>query len=287
MFKSSWLKLPKDTWVGRAWPKSAAYPDCFGALRGSYFLALSRLSPRSCGREVEVPAPGSDASVIVRLGTSDVQVFNDIYRRQAYRWDFGEPPKVIVDAGAYTGLSTSFFAARYPNATIIAIEPDEQNFDLLVRNTARFANVRTLRAALWMESGYVSLVDPGDDAWGLRVNESDASASGRAKASSAPRPEPVPAVTVTDILRDYDLERIELLKVDVEGSEKEIFSASEPWISSVEAICMELHDRFKAGCSRSFFEAVKDFPIELRRGEDVLVMRDHSKLGTLPEAVST
>jgi FkbM family methyltransferase len=279
------MKLPKETWLGRAWPKSAAYPDCFGALRGSYFLALSHLRSKSSGREVEVLAPGSGIPVIVRLGTSDVQVFNDIYRRQAYRWDFGEPPKVIIDAGAYTGLSTSFFAARYPSATIIAVEPDEQNFNLLLKNTARFGNVRALRAALWMESGYVSLVDPGEDAWGLRVNESDPSSGG--EAGPAPGPEPVRAVTVTDILREYDLERIDLLKIDVEGSEKEIFSTSEPWISSVEAICMELHDRFKAGCSSSFFRAVKDFPIELRRGEDVLVMRDHSRLGSLPEAVFT
>jgi hypothetical protein len=79
-------------------------------------------------------------------------------------------------------------------------------------------------------------------------------------------------------MRDYDLEKIDLLKVDVEGSEREIFANAEPWIESVGAICMELHDRFKAGCSRSFFKAVDDFPIELRRGEDVLVVRDRSFL---------
>jgi FkbM family methyltransferase len=219
----------------------------------------------------------------VRLGTSDINVFNDIYRRHEYEWNLGSSPKVIVDAGAYTGLSTSFFATRYPDATIIAVEPDEENFELLVRNTTRYANVHTVRAALWAESGSVSIMDPGHGAWGLRLLESDDSST-VAEAIHLPGSRSVRAVTITEIIRDYNLEKIDLLKVDVEGSEKEIFANANPWIASVEAICLELHDRFKAGCSRSFFKAVDDFPIELRRGEDVLVMRDQSHLIPLLES---
>jgi hypothetical protein len=84
----------------------------------------------------------------------------------------------------------------------------------------------------------------------------------------------VTAVTLTDVMRDHGLEKIDLLKLDIEGCEKEIFENSDPWIENVQAICLELHDRFKAGCSRAFYKAVDDFPIELRRGEDVLVTRD-------------
>ena len=281
MSKPSWLKLPTDTWVGRAWPNSSAYLVCFGVLRGAFLFLWSRVWPKSHGRKMELVTPGSGAPVLVRLGTSDIKVFNDIYRRQEYGWNFGSPPSVIVDAGAYTGLSTSFFATRYPDATIIAIEPDEENFELLVRNTTRYPNVHTIRAALWAESGSVSLVDPGDGAWGLRLLESDGSSPVAADVNSAVGSKSVRAVTITDIMRDYDLEKIDLLKVDVEGSEKEIFANANPWIAFVEAICLELHDRFKAGCSRSFFQAVDDFPIELRRGEDVLVVRDRSRLNPL------
>ena len=94
----------------------------------------------------------------------------------------------------------------------------------------------------------------------------------------------VRAVTVWDIMREYALDRIDLLKLDVEGSEKEIFAVSDEWIGSVDAICLELHDRFKAGCSRNFFSAVREFPIEVWRGEDVLVARDRSQL-TQPAAM--
>lgn len=279
------VKLPTGAQVSRAWPKLytqlaffGVHLVCFGVPRGASLFLWSYLRPKSRGQEIKLAAPGSGASLTVRLGTSDVQVFNDIYLRREYEWNLNSSPKVIVDAGAYTGLSTSFFAAKYPEATVIAIEPDKDNFKLLVRNTTRFKNVHAVHAALWAESGSVSLMDPGSGAWGLRLLESSGPATVTNEPDGGTRSRPIRAVTISDILRDYCLEKIDLLKVDVEGSEKEIFADARAWIASVDAICIELHDRFKAGCSRSFFKAVDDFPIEVRRGEDVLVMRDPSRL---------
>jgi hypothetical protein len=71
----------------------------------------------------------------------------------------------------------------------------------------------------------------------------------------------------------HDLSWVDLLKVDIEGAEKEVFSSPDEWIGSVSAIAIELHDRLKMGCSRSFYAAVTAFPIEQRRGENVFVAR--------------
>lgn len=38
--------------------------------------------------------------------------------------------------GAYTGLPAAYFAMRYPNAQIIAIESSDENFELLTQNKA-------------------------------------------------------------------------------------------------------------------------------------------------------
>jgi FkbM family methyltransferase len=176
---------------------------------------------------------------------------------------------VIVDAGGYTGLSAAYFATKYPEATIIAIEPDAENFELLTMNTARFRNVRPVRAAVWRESGMISLTDPGLGAVSFQV--ADPNSAGSAG-------ELVRAVTIDEIIKEFGLEKIDLLKMDVEGSEREIFESASPWIASVDTICIELHDRFKSGCSRAFFGAVGEFPIELRRNEDVLVSRAGSRL---------
>jgi FkbM family methyltransferase len=196
-----------------------------------------------------------------------------VYGWRQYEWDFAAPPLAIVDAGAYTGLSTAFFAMRYPDAKIVAIEPDDDNFGLLARNTAGFANVYLLQAALWSESGVVSLVDPGDGAWGIRLAESDMAGA----SETAPSGPAVRAVTVPEVMREHGLDRIDLLKVDIEGSEMEVFSNPDAWISSVQAISVELHDRFKPGCSSVFFKAVEDFPVQLQRGEDVFMARDEPR----------
>lgn len=245
-----------------------AYAAAFGYTRGASLLLASRRASNS-GKRMEVMLPGADIPLTLRLGTSDVRVFKEIFSDLEYDWGFNTPPKVIVDVGGYTGLSAAFFAHKYPEATIIAIEPDARNYQLLMLNTMRFPNVHAVRAAVWKESGTIALTDPGSGAWGLQVSELDTPAVGG---------EVIRAVTIDDIRQEFGLDRIDLLKVDVEGSEKEIFSTADSWISSIDAICIELHDRFKIGCSRSFFMAVQDFPIELHRNEDVLVARADSPL---------
>jgi FkbM family methyltransferase len=245
-----------------------AYAAAFGHRRGASLLLTSR-RPSRLGKRTQVMLPGTDIPLTLRLGTSDISVFKEIFVDLEYGWVFNTSPGVIVDVGGYIGLSAAFFAHTYPEALIIAIEPDARNYELLMLNTARFPNVHAVRAAVWKESGTISLTDPGFGAWGFQVSESHAPVTGG---------DLVRAITIDEIRQEFGLDRINLLKVDVEGSEKEIFSTADSWISSVDAICIELHDRFKVGCSRSFFTAVQDFPIELRRNEDVLVARADSQL---------
>jgi FkbM family methyltransferase len=249
------------------------YVDCFGFFRGFAFLIFAVARPHARAREVKVTIPGRSVSVLVRPGTTDLAVFNTTYRTEQYNYDFIKPPKVIVDAGAYTGLSAAYFATKYPEATVIAIEPDPSNFDLLVRNTSGLANVHPVRAALWSNNGLVELTDPGKGNWAFRVadigdSRSVTPGSGKAGLSQ------IAAVTVLDLMNEYGLSYIDLLKLDIEGSEKEVLAGSAPWIEHVGAICIELHDRFKPGCSREFYRAANGFPIELRRGETIMVMRN-------------
>jgi FkbM family methyltransferase len=254
------------------------YIICFGFLRGTFLLAAitARLYPS--GKTARAAVPGSDIQLLVRLGTSDTAVFRDIYYGKEHEWNFEVAPETIVDAGAYTGLSTAYFAMRYPGAKIIAIEPSGENFALLTRNVSKLKNVHAVNAALWSESGSVSLTDPGHDYWGLTVEESGACADPAQAGSMVPASE-VDALTISDLIDSYGVDRVNLLKLDIEGSEKEVLSNAIPWIDRVDAISIELHDRFKPGCSRAFFGAVADFPIELRRGEKILVMRSESPMG--------
>jgi FkbM family methyltransferase len=261
---------------------TSEYISCFGFLRGTFFLAARAARLYPSGKIVPATVPGSDIQLLVRLGTPDIMVFNDLYHGKEQDWKFEVAPETIMDAGAYTGLSTAYFAARYPGAKIIAIEPSEDNFALLLRNVSKLENVHAINAALWSEPGSLVLTDPGRDYWGFVVQESDTDAGPDQNNALVPTSK-VDALTVSDLMSDYEVDRVNLLKLDIEGSEKEVFSNARPWIDRVDAISIELHDRFKPGCARAFFGAVTDFPTELRRGEKILVIRDGSPLGLVSE----
>ena len=163
------------------------------------------------------------------------------------------------------GLASIWFASKYPNARVIAVEPEKSNFDVLTRNVAPFSNVTPVHAALWCHPGTLAIDDPNDDgAWAFQTRE---------LADSTSRVQTVRSLTVTELMSEYDLKWVDLFKVDIEGAEKEVFESSDQWIGSIGAIAIELHDRYKAGCSRSFYAAITAFPVEQRRGETVFVSR--------------
>lgn len=281
--EDSWMRRLQSK-AGLAWAHSnntvenmACYASCFGAIKGSLVFLETALRPSARGRLFEKAVPGSDVKVLIRLGTTDIDVFTSIFCLQERGWDFRRPPRTIVDAGAYTGLSPVYFAMHYPGARIIAIEADKSNFDLLVRNTAPFKNIEPVHAALWSHSGSLVLTDPGSGEWGLQVKEAESSRTDNGKPSE-PSVQTVPAITVADLISDYNLDGIDLLKVNIEGSEREVFAEPAPWIDRVDAISIELHDRYKAGCSRSFFKAVENFPLESWHAGEVLVARQESSL---------
>ena len=75
---------------------------------------------------------------------------------------------LIVDAGANIGASAVYFVIAYPNACVVALEPDVGNFGLLSKNTADL-NVEALNAAISSTRGRARVFDPGEGAWGYRT----------------------------------------------------------------------------------------------------------------------
>jgi FkbM family methyltransferase len=277
--------------LGRLWhgtnqlvEKISSYIICFGPVRGCLLYISLAIRPSLSRRAILARVPGSELKLLVRPGTSDIVVFNDIFHGKEHEWTFAAPPDVILDAGAYTGLSAAYFAMRHPQARVIALEPGAENFSLLTRNVSSFKNIQAINGALWNESGMLIVTDPGRGSWGLTVNAGgDSGANKPGMVGEQLDRSVVRAFTMSDIMDEYRLDKVDLLKLDIEGSEKEVLSSSDSWISRVSAISVELHDRFKPGCSRAFFNAVSDFPIELRRGEKILVARNDSRISPLTQ----
>jgi len=234
----------------------------FGLARGAALEAVGRLHR---GRHVEVHVGNDPRPLWLRLGTTDVAVFDEVVIRGEY--DFAAPrsASTIVDVGANIGVTSAWYAARYPGCRVLAVEPEPANFATLQRNVANRPEVTPVRGALCGSSGLVALVDAGTGAWGFQL----AAVNGSAQTDQTVR-----AVTLTELFDEHNLDWVDLLKIDIEGAERDVFMGDLAALDRVGAIAVELHDRFRPGCSRSFFRAVADFPYEEWRGLTVVVARE-------------
>lgn len=230
----------------------------FGAVRGA--VAFYKLY-HARSEVVQVAIPQSRTKLAVRTKTSDVATFVHIFIHKDYDIPARAEPKLIIDGGAYVGYASVFFANKYPGAKIIALEPEATNYEMLKANTGAYPNVTALRSAIWDKRTSLAIENPGDEKWAFRVREAGAGA--------------VEALTVDDIIGLSGADFIDILKLDIEGAEREVFSASPAWLDRVGVLIIELHDRYKAGCSQAFYSAVSghDFR-EFRRGENVVLVRN-------------
>ena len=205
----------------------------------------------------------------LRCKTTDLSTYDRVFIDQEYDFATDKSPRVIVDAGANIGLASIYFASRYPSSIIIAIEPEASNYELLKKNVALYANIITLNAALWNKNEEISVVDPGIGKHGFITQEKD-------NQEEIPRNflQQVHGITVDKIMEDYELTRIDILKMDIEGAELEVFKDSSSWIGKVNAIIVELHERMKPGCNRSFYNGSSGFDVEWNQGENVYLSRE-------------
>ena len=197
--------------------------------------------------------PGRNRPPIrLRSRSSDIDVFEEVCVRRAYTTDRLEQyrPRVIVDAGANIGITSVYFANLYPYARIISIEPEHSNYELLCKNTEAYPQITPLRAALWKRDSNLLVENPGGGFWSFRVR--DALAVQESTCSVA-------GITVDSICHRFGFDVIDLLKIDIEGAEDELFSGDVSWLGRTRQLIIELHDRFKPDCSRNFYSALINY----------------------------
>ncbi len=204
----------------------------------------------------------------LRVPSTDVPTYKHIFVRKEYRFEGEVTPLTIVDAGANTGLASIYFANRYPGARIIAIEPEQGNFELLVKNVELYPNVIPVRAALWKSNEPIELVDPGLGDWGYMTrNRGDESEPSQQVCHT------VEAMTVDRMMDRFELENIDLLKLNIEGAEREVFEESDVWIDCVNSIVVKLHDHMKPGCESSIFRGAQGFDRQWEQSGSVCLSR--------------
>jgi FkbM family methyltransferase len=241
-------------WQGLKW-----YYELCG-IRGVCAIASFRLCRRP--RELAIVPTQSEYPVYLRIDTSDFCAYRDIliFRTKFYDPEIpGFNPTTIVDAGAHIGMASILFALKYPSARIIAIEPENSNFGALIRNTSPYKNITPIQAALWREDGQVALGPSNAHPKGaFRIDQNGQQS--------------VRAITMDTVMHETGIVSIDLLKVDIEGAEIEVFESC-PWIKNVQITAIELHERVRPGCSAAVMNAAGEFRCD-QRGEITFLARE-------------
>ena len=203
---------------------------------------LKKSTPRTF--EISAGRNGVGTSYILRKKSSDLLVFNQVILHHEYKTLIelvGKHSRTeniywVVDAGANIGLTSLYLSDILREARIVAVEPSAENFKMLKENVSLNGRTRIIpiQNALWSERCNVKLSNAFRDRqeWSFRVS-SDPSGLGD-----------VEALTLRDIMVKGGIESIDLLKIDIEGAEKELLSDKSflEELKSVKFLAIELHE---------------------------------------------
>lgn len=224
--------------VWRFWRTARSVPDFFKLMR--IRLAQSKVGRLVCPSPItrQVNVKGVSDGIRLRSHTTDISVLSELIVADGYepvlKW-IESPPRTIFDLGANIGLASLWFLSRYPEASVIAVEPERGNASVLRENLS--ANERVLRVYEACIGGHEREVtlDSSQGEWGNRLVE----IAGDSSAEYT-----VPVITMDRVIQENGIESIDLLKCDVEGAEVEMFEDCRSWISKVGLAVVECHGDF-------------------------------------------
>lgn len=164
------------------------------------------------------------------------RLYSDIFESKEYPWTPPNKPKPkIIDLGSHIGMSVLFWKSLAPGAEITAVEANPDTAKILERNIKRnhLTGVKAIHAAASADKGFVNLYMPKegiDFHWGDFV-------SGTPMDPDKYDRYPAPAVQLSSLITGP----VDLLKIDIEGSESEVLREAESKLPQVKEVMLEFH----------------------------------------------
>ncbi len=203
--------------------------------------------------------------------SSDLNVFAQIYQEEEYKplvavFKSNFPNAInlnIIDAGCNIGLATLYLSNFFQKSNFIILEPDTSNFESITSNfeSNNITNTTKIRGGLWSVNANLKIVNDFRDKndWSFRVeataDETD-----------------LKGFSVSYLMEAYQLETIDILKIDIEGSEKELFlgvNADVSYLTKVKCIAIEIHDELQ--CRAAIYKILKDFNFDFFESGDLTI----------------
>ena len=155
-------------------------------------------------------------------------IFHELFINNIYKFETDNDSPYIIDCGANIGLSIVYFKRNFPNSKILAFEADPRVYNILDENISKFNynNVELLNYALWDEEVEISFYSEGADAGRIEVN-SDTNLN------------TVNCKTIR--LSPFLNQKVDLLKIDIEGAEIKVLNESKNMLKNVDKLFVEFH----------------------------------------------
>ena len=211
----------------------------------------------------KLKAPTFKNFIYLRNSSADFSVYRDFFIKNDYVKTLPNA-KIIIDAGSHIGCSVLKFNYLYPKAIIISIEANKDNYDFLCKNIEGIDEIKTQFAA----------VDNTTDIKMTQNQQKNDINSSYSYSFSPSQDEKsnLKSVSINSILKTNRFQIIDIVKLDVEGGEVDVFADNTEWIDRTKQIIVELHDYKRNGCSKSLIKQLntRNFAIEFS-GENLLL----------------
>lgn len=204
----------------------------FLGLRTTIKFLIARL--RRSNKYIEILNIGLPETIWIRPHSADIWMLLQVFLHKEYQFASQFKLKNILDLGGNCGFTAIFMANLFPEAKIVTVEPDEDNFITLQKNISNYPNIVALNAAVWSKNCQVYLTNPTGDSSQKSFSEKSPNYNENITV--------VQAYDVVTISKMYGVSVWDFIKIDVEGAEIELLAAPQGWINYVNLIAIEIHD---------------------------------------------
>lgn len=211
--------------------------------------------------------------LFIRPCDSDLFVAAQIFGKQEYHlgryqnklrtlcdvWISQAHTPIIMDVGANVGYSAIYFAEKFPQATVLAIEAHKETYDLMLRNTEGIRNIVPLNVAVWNHENGVDFNSSSElGSWAGRIDGDQGI---------------VPSMLLRNTFTEIPNARPLIIKLDVEGAEKEIAEEAHDLMTNAPCILVEPHDFMLPGSGvlSPLFDALSGRNIDTILREEVIM----------------
>lgn len=193
--------------------------------------------------------PVQKRNLYIRKNTKDRETFKEIFNSNIYNIKLPFTPGTIIDAGANTGFASLFFKLKYPNSKIVSLEIEAGNCEMVLKNTENLNDFELKQKALYNRKTYFKIEDPFNATNSFVIKEVGENDGFE-----------IESITLDEILKEKQWETIDLLKIDIEGAEKDLFESNyENWLPKTKVIMIETHDRMIEKCSYTVMKTINDY----------------------------